>query len=62
MASKLNKSGTIYINLITVSSKVSEETEKVLNSVLQAINTSKGTRLELIKNLEEKTLEVRQIG
>lgn len=57
------KSGGIYINLITIPSKnISEETKRTVLDVIRAINSAKGTRLEIIKNIEEKTLEIRQVG
>ena len=57
------KSGGIYINLIAIpSAGLSAETKKVVMDVLKAINTVKGTRIELVENIGEKTLEVRQVG
>jgi len=57
------KSGKIYINLISIPSKdLSEETKKILQDVLRAINNTKGTRLEMIENIGEKILEIRQVG
>jgi hypothetical protein len=57
------KSGGIYINLIAIpSTGLSEETKRVVLDVVRAINTSKGTRLEVVENVGEKTLEIRQVG
>jgi hypothetical protein len=56
-------SGRIYINLISIPSKgLSEGTKKILQDVLRAINITKGTRLEMVGNIGEGTLEIRQVG
>lgn len=57
------KSGGIYINLIAIPcSDLPGETKRVVQDVLRAINTAKGTHLELVENVGEKTLEIRQVG
>ena len=56
------KSGRIYINLLTIPSRnLSEETKKTVLEVVKAISTI-GIHLEIIKNIGEKTLEIRRSG
>jgi hypothetical protein len=53
----------VYINITTISSNgLSNETKSVLDKVIKAINAGKGTRLEIVENIGNKTLEIRQMG
>ena len=53
----------VYINLTTVPLEgISEETKAVLSKIIRGINEAEGTRMEILENVRDKTLEIRKIG
>ena len=61
-SNSVNKS-CVYISITTLPiSGLSNETKEVLNTVIKALNSVKGTRLEIVENIKDKTLEIRQVG
>jgi hypothetical protein len=56
------KSGTTYVNLISLPSKdLSRKTKETITYILRAINTTQGTRLEILENFQTKSIEIRRI-
>ena len=58
-SNSVNKS-CVYIGITAIPvSRLSNETKEVLNEVIKALNSVKDTRLEIIENIKNKTLEIR---
>jgi len=53
----------VYVNVASIPcEKFSSETKKAITDLIKAINDSKGTKMEAIENVRDKTIEVRQVG
>jgi len=53
----------VYITVASVPcEKFSLETKVAITDIIKAINVAKGTKMEAIENVPEKTIEIRQVG
>lgn len=59
-----HKSGSnIFVNLTSIPAKdLSDQTKNILFEVIKSINFVKRTRIEIIENLKDNTLEFREPG
>ncbi len=53
----------VFVNLISLPNKgLSLDTKKAISDIINAINTAKGSRMEIVENIQEGTIEIREMG